>query len=99
MSWPPGLPRNTVRPNAGIRLLIAAMREVEAFTLASVDPFGYGYPRSLAIDGRPADVDAAAPGVTYVTVGADYFRTSACGSAAGVPSRGSTGPRDTRTPS
>lgn len=29
---------------------LAAMREVEAFTLASVDPFGYGYPRSLAID-------------------------------------------------
>ena len=54
---------------------LAAMREVEAFTLASVDPFGWGYPRSLAIDGRPADVDAAAPGVTYVTVGADYFRT------------------------
>ncbi len=52
-----------------------AMREVEAFTLASVDPFGYGYPRSLAIDGRPADVDAAAPGVTYVTVGPDYFKT------------------------
>ena len=54
---------------------LAAMGEVEAFTLASVDPFGYGYPRSLAIDGRPADVDAAAPGVTYVTVGPDYFRT------------------------
>ena len=54
---------------------LAAMREVEAFTLASVDPFGYGYPRSLAIDGRPADSDAAAPGVTYVTVGPDYFRT------------------------
>jgi len=54
---------------------LAAMREVEAFTLASVDPFGFGYPRSLAIDGRPADVDAAAPGVTYVTVGPDYFGT------------------------
>ena len=54
---------------------LAAMREVEAFTLASVDPFGYGYPRTLAIDGRPADSDAAAPGVTYVTVGPDYFRT------------------------
>lgn len=51
------------------------MGEVETFTLASVDPFGYGYPRSLAIDGRPVDVDAAAPGVTYVTVGPDYFRT------------------------
>ena len=54
---------------------LAAMSEVEAFTLASVDPFGYGYPRSLAIDGRPADIDATAPGVTYVTVGPDYFRT------------------------
>ena len=51
------------------------MREVETFTLASVDSFGYGYPRSLAIDGRPTDVDAEAPGVTYVTVGQDYFRT------------------------
>ncbi|MCY4119801.1 MAG: ABC transporter permease, partial [Acidobacteria bacterium] len=54
---------------------LAAMREVEAFTLASVDPFGYGYPRTLAIDGRPADSDVAAPGVTYVTVGPDYFKT------------------------
>ena len=54
---------------------LAAMREVEAFTLASVDPFGYGYPRSLAISGRPADGDATPPGVTYVTVGPDYFRT------------------------
>ena len=54
---------------------LAAMREVEAFTLASVDPFGYGYARSLAVDGRPTDVDAEAPGVTYVTVGPEYFRT------------------------
>ena len=54
---------------------LAAMREVEAFTLASVDPFGYGYPRSLAISGRPADGDATPPAVTYVTVGPDYFRT------------------------
>ena len=54
---------------------LAAMREVRAFTLASVDPFGYGYPRSLAIDGRPTDVDAETPRVTYVTVGPDYFRT------------------------
>ena len=43
--------------------------------MASVDPFGYGYPRSLAIDGRPTDVDAETPRVTYVTVGPDYFRT------------------------
>ena len=79
------------------------MSEVEAFTLASVDPFGYGYPRSLAIDGRPADIDATAPAVTYVTVGPDYFRTLGLPILRGRTFTrldvGLTGPRDTRTPS
>ena len=48
---------------------------VDAFTMASVNPLGFGYARSLSIDGRPAEVGVEPPRVTYVTVGSDYFRT------------------------
>ena len=48
---------------------------VDAFTMASVNPLGFGYARSLSIDGRPAEAGVEPPRVTYVTVGSDYFRT------------------------
>ena len=55
--------------------LLSRMAGVDAFTLASVNPLRFGYVRSLALDGRPADVGVEPPRVTYVTVGSDYFPT------------------------
>ena len=54
---------------------LGTVRAVDAFTMASVNPLGFGYARSLSIDGRPAEAGVESPRVTYVTVGSDYFRT------------------------
>ncbi|MCY4507359.1 MAG: ABC transporter permease [Acidobacteria bacterium] len=54
---------------------LTGLAGVDAFTLASVNPLGSGYVRSLAIDGRPGEVSVESPRVTYVTVGPDYFST------------------------
>ena len=55
--------------------LLSRIAGIDAFTLASVNPLRSGYVRSLALDGRPADLDVEPPRVTYVTVGSDYFTT------------------------
>ena len=60
---------------AEVEARLGTVGAVDAFTMASVNPLGFGYARSLSIDGRPAEVGVEPPRVTYVTVGSDYFRT------------------------
>ena len=58
-----------------VEALLSRIAGVDAFALASDNPLRFGALRSLAVDGRPADVGVEPPRVTYVTVGPDYFTT------------------------
>jgi hypothetical protein len=54
---------------------LAARGEIAEATISSTLPFSGGYPRSLAIDGRPVPEDEPLPNVTYLTIGNHYFET------------------------